>query len=480
MIQKYFSKPYLFYLALLAFGISFGFTFQLANLSSVFKFLGATPDQLPFLWLAPPITGLIIQPLIGQMSDDTITQWGKRRPYIIGWGILAMAAFLSLPFFNSLLIVLFFTWIIGASLNGSTEALRALTTDLSQKKERSQAFALQAFLGGIGAALGTSLPYLMNKCCLYFHSSTLPNIGSIPSDLKFSFVMAGLVGGITVFISMLKVKEVPYKHQSLLEKKHKAKPLAIIQRTIKIFRDLGISIKKSSGQFRKYCFIHAAAWLGIFIFWLYFTTALAQNLYGLPPLAHLNTSSSHYAYILQKANLKASLYLSIYQYVSVAYALFLFFILNITEKTKFIHSLSLLIGGTAMALLGFADTQLMVVCCMLGIGVMWGSLSILPYTIVSHILPKGKFGVYLGIFNISITIPQIISGLSLSPIYIYLFKGHAMYMMLLAGLLIMLSGLLWLKEAYHSKEVSFAFKKLKDYFSGKAEIVAEKLSINKD
>ncbi len=472
MIQKYFSKPYLFYLALLGFGASFGFTFQLANLSSIFKFLGATSNQLPFLWLAPPITGLIIQPLIGQMSDNTITPWGKRRPYIIGWGILAVVAFLSIPFCNSLPLVLFFTWVIGASLNGSSEAVKALTTDLSQGKERSQSFSLQAFFGGIGAALGTSLPYFMNKLCLLFHHSS-PAIGSIPYHLKLSFLTAGVVGGITLFISMYKIKEAPSNHQKLWERKHKDKPLSIVRRCVKILRDLGVNIKKSSAEFRKYCFIHSAAWLGIFIFWLYFTATVAQNMYNLPALAHLHTSPAHYAHILQKANLSASLYLSIYQYVSVIYALFLFFILKITDQTKLIHSVSLVIGGVAMIMLGFADTKAMLVFCMLGIGVMWGSLTILPYTIVSQILPKGKFGVYLGIFNISITIPQIVSGLSLAPIYTYVFKGHAMYTMILAGTLIIFSGLLWFKEAYYSKEVSFNFIKLKGYFLRKVQVAGE-------
>ncbi len=471
-MQKYFSKPHLFYLALLAFGISFGFTFQLANLSSIFKFLGARSHELPFLWLAPPITGLIIQPLIGQISDDTITRWGKRRPYIIGWGVLGSLAFFSMPFFNSLLAAVLFTWVIDASLNGSSETLRALTSDLTEKAERSQAFALQAFFGGMGAALGTGLPYIMNKIHLLFHSSTLPQIGGVPSHLKFSFLVAGLILIIMVFISMRKVKEAPYKHQTLLTIKHQAKSFTRSKRAIKTFKDLWESIKNSSPQFRKYCYIHAASWLGIFIFWLYFTSALAQNMYDLPILLHVNNPPPHYAHILQEANLSASLYLSIYQYCSVIYALFLFFILKSTDKTKLIHSVSLLIGGAAMALLCFTHTKPMLVFCMLGIGVMWGSLIVLPYTIVSQILPKGKFGTYLGIFNISITIPQIISGLTLSPIYIYLFKGHAMYVMLLAGILIMISGIFWLQEAYRSEEVSF--KKFKSYFLLEAEASIEK------
>jgi maltose/moltooligosaccharide transporter len=271
---------------------------------------------------------------------------------------------------------------------------------------------------------------------------------------------------------MYKVKEPDYKSEKLQDKKSAQKSVTLFKRGMKVFQDLGRNVKESSPQFRKFCFYQTLTWLGIFIFWLYFTIALAQNMYSLPIILHIDNPPPHYAHVLQEANLSASLYLSIYQYVSVIYALLLFFALKNTEKTKLIHGVSLLIGGAAMAVLWVTHTKLLLVICMIGIGVMWGSIVVMPYAIVSQILPKGKFGTYLGIFNISITIPQIISGLTLSPIYVYIFKGHAPYVMLLAGVLIMMSALFWLKESYRSSEISF--KKKEEYFSDKVEIPMEK------
>lgn len=442
MLHKY-IKPHIFYLALLSFGITLCSAFQLSNLSSIFKFLGATNNSLPYFWIVPPLTGLIMQPVIGQLSDDTISRYGKRRPYIIAWGGLAALGLLLLPFTNSLLYALILTWIIGCSLNGSTEALRALTGDLTiNQEERSKAFAIQAFAAGIGGSIGTSMPYLIYKLNRLFNFSNAIAPNELPINLKVSLLVSSIILLATTYLAMKKVNERPYTRDALLKKKKKKTSLSA--RLAKSVRDLYKSIRKMPPAFRKICIINGITWLGIFIFWTYFTVAIAQNIYGLSATGGTG-DGGEYASILQKATLDTSVYFTIYQYVSIAFALILYF-LSKSTKTKQIHIASLIIGGIGLGLLSFERSQMAIMFSFIAIGIMWGSLQVLPYTIAMQVLPKGKLGTYLGIFNISITLPQIIGGSAISPIYSYIFMKHAGYLLILAGSLILLSSYFWYRE----------------------------------
>lgn len=429
------------YLAILAFGINLCFAFQISNLSSIFKFLGADNNELPLLWLIPPLTGLIIQPLVGQMSDDTVSKYGKRRPYIIVWGLIAALSLCLLSAVHTLIYVILLTWMVGCSLNAGAESLRALTGDVAfQESECSKAFALQAFFSGIGGALGTSLPFLLNKLFIFFSINDMASIGALPNNLRLSFILIAIILVVTISISMRYVKERPYTRAALLQKKKKQNNLRM--RIAKIFIDLYKNFKRMPTAFRKICWIHATTWVGIFIFWLYFTVTLAQNLYHLPLDADI--SSLLYAEILQKANLDSLYYFSIYQYVSVAYAALLYFLSNF-NRIKLIHVFSLLVGGVGMLLIGFVQDAHLLTLAFVAIGIMWGSMVVLPYAIAIQVLPKGKIGAYLGIFNICITAPQILCGLLLSPIFTYIFQGQAPYLLVLAGTFILLSAYFWFR-----------------------------------
>lgn len=444
MLKRFATKPQLFYLALLSFGINLGFAFQLSNLSSIFKFLGAAGEDLPLLWLVPPLTGLLIQPIIGQISDDTISRWGKRRPYIFCWGIFATLSFLILPFANTLIFALIFTLIIDCSLNGGAEGLRALTGDIIYKEEeRSRAFAMQAFFSGVGGAIGTSLPYLIYKISKYFNINYKITSGEIPINIKISFFITSLILLSTLIIVMRKVKEKPYTHEQLLLKKRRN--IKLVPRIVKTFQDLWSSLRKMSPRFRRICLIHGTSWMGIFIFWLYFTMMIAQNVYHLPSQSSM-MGNNEYARLLQKATLDSSFYQSIYQNISIAYALFLYFIAAHASKLKTLHATSLFIGGISLALLCFESSSFAILLSICGIGIMWGSVAVLPYAIAMQMLPKGKIGTYMGIFNMSITAPQILCGLLLTPLYKYLFHGHANYLLFVAGMLIIVSGIFWIRS----------------------------------
>lgn len=439
MIKKI-IRPELFYLALLAFGINLCFAFQVANLSSIFKFLGAGNNALPLLWLVPPLTGLIIQPLIGQLSDDTVTKFGKRRPYIVICSILAALSFAMLPLTNSLLIAMLLTWLIDSSLNGCSEGLRTLTADLTFKdKEFSRAFAIQAFFAGIGGAVGSGLPYLIHKLNICFNNENEIVLGGLPINLKVTLVIISVLLLFVTYVSIKNVKERNYSKSSLLQRK--SRHLTLMMRTKKILYDLYKSIKNTPPMFKKVCIIHGFTWIGMFIFWLYFTVALAQMIYGLPSQS---VNSLKYNSILQKASLDASVYFTVYQYVSVVYSIVLYFLSN-RIKLTFLHALSLMIGGVGMSLIFFAHSPFWFLVSAIGVGIMWGSLVVLPYAIAIQILPKGRIGTYLGIFNICITFPQLICGLLLTPLYTYIFNHQAVYLLMLGATLIFGSAVFWLR-----------------------------------
>ena len=261
-------------------------------------------------------------------------------------------------------------------------------------------------------------------------------------NMKISFIVSGLILLILTVITMKAVQEKPYRHSGLLNKRRK--PYSLIQRITKIGNDFYCSLKKIPPRFKMICIIHSLSWAGIFIFWLYFTTAIAQNLYGLP--VHANTTGNYtHNIILQKATLDSSFYLAIYQYVSIIYSALLYFVSTHLKKNIYIHAASLFIGGIAILLLPFENTPFTIEAAMVAYGIMWGSILVLPYAIAIQFLPKGKLGIYLGIFNICITAPQILCSLLLSVIYYYLLNENASYLLSLGGLMIIMSAYLWLK-----------------------------------
>lgn len=326
------------------------------------------------------------------------------------------------------------------SINGCYDGLRALIGDTTPGEQRAKAFAMQAILAGFGAAIGAGLPFLVTKLYQWFgHMPTL-KLNALPDDLKISFMITAVVLACSVMWMLHKVKEKAYTHSELLKKKQQHRNAR--EKLNKMFKSLYHSALHMPKPFRDICIVHFITWIGIFTLWLYFTMTLAQNIYDLPLHANVN-SSPHFERLLQNAALDSSLYISIYQYVSVAYAIVLF-LLPSRINPKPIHALSLLIGALGLTYISFATTLHELVVCMVAVGIMWGSVIVLPYAIATQSVPKGKMGSYLGLFNIAITLPQIMAGLTLGPIYAYVFRGHAGYVLILGGVLILSAAiLLW-------------------------------------
>ena len=443
MTEKNLPKVQLFNLAFLFFGISFAFTFLTANMSSIFKFLGASNAHLPYLWLAAPVTGLIIQPFVGQLSDDTVSKFGKRRPYLLFWGLLASLAFCILPLFNVLSVTVLFIWIIGFSINGCMEAMRALIGDVVTPLYRARVFALQAILGGIGAAVGASLPFLIDQLYGHLHLQIVLLPRQLPLNLKIPFVLSGIVLLATLAWTLYAVKEKPSRYVALL-KTSKCK-LSLQTRVSELFHEFYLTSRSLPKNFVTLCLVQFLLWAGVFTFWLYFTNTIAQNLYGLPLAADLLDKPS-YAKILEKAMVAASLYSSIYQYLSVLCAALLFFLPK-TAPLKIIYMGILLLGSAGIWMLGLAQYTWMLMFGIIAVGIMWGAVCTLPYIIAIQMIPKGKMGTYLGILNIGITLPQVLCGLFCGPVYRYIFNYQAADMLILSGGLVLLGALLLGRQA---------------------------------
>jgi maltose/moltooligosaccharide transporter len=444
MKDKLLTTQNLFDLAVCAFGIQFASSLMMANMSSIYKFFGAEGGDLPYLWLAAPISGLLIQPIIGQLSDDTLTRYGKRRPYLFFWGLITFICFSLIPLARNLWLMVILFWGIGCGINGMTEALRALIGDITANQQKTQAFSWQTIFAGIGATIAAVLPYLLSKSdFLSTYCRRLFNCGHIPFSIQLAFILGGVVLAACVLWTLYRIKEKSISRIEAVRKRHQHHQ-ATIKKIKYLFPQLILSIKKLPLVLRQFLIIQVFTWIGLYSMWLYFTLAIAQHVYGLPMSAHA-MQDPNYAIILEKSTIRTGIYFGAYQFVSILYAMWLPILAN-RISPKLIHAVSLIIGAVGLMIVVVARVEVVIIFGVIAIGIMWGSIMTMPYAIVTAGMPRGKMGVYLGIFNITITVPQIICGLFLGFIYTVFFKGHAIYCLLLAGVSILIAGILLARQ----------------------------------
>lgn len=439
------TKTDFLYLALLIFGLSLSFNFLLINMTSIFSFLGVSGTAIPYLWLAAPVTGLLVQPIVGQLSDDTNSRYGKRRPYILGWGILTVISFFILPFLSALLLIILFIWLIGSSINGCTEGVRALTGDLTTQQNRAKAFALQAALSGLGSGLGASLPYLIDKVYNLVGAQIEIIPHQIPVNIKISFTISSIVVLVTLALMLWRVHE--KSHLNHIVHKQSRTTGQKIQR---LFKEFYTNTKNMPKAFRYICLVQFITFSAVFIFWLYLPLTIAQNLYGLIPGVDVSNDLAN-AQLLQKAALATSFYTSIYQYTSVGCAFLIFFFANYLNL-RHVYSFCLVLGGISLLLISLTtEHSYFVTYDMIAFGIMWGGVIVVPSVIAIDSIPKGKMGIYLGIFNVSITLPQILLSLVIGPVYSLIFHNKAYFLMIISSLLLLVSAVLMAHNAWSKK-----------------------------
>ena len=464
-------------------GIQFGFALQNANVSRIFQTLGANIDDIPILWIAAPVTGLIVQPIIGYFSDRTWGRLGRRRPYFLFGAIFASLALCIMPNSPTLWIAAGMLWIMDASINISMEPFRAFVGDNLPNDQRTKGFAMQSFFIGVGAVVGSYLPYMLTN---WFGIPNTAPEGMIPLSVKWSFYAGAFVFLGAVVWTVFSSKEYSPEELEAFEKAEqpafeKAPPdpehmqgrasrqsitgiilitlgailsywfvtadlekelyvlsvgvgivgllflaSGLLQRRgvpklgfVTMVNDLGDMPK----TMKQLAYVQFFSWFALFAMWIYATAAITSHIFGTT-----DTTSQEYN---DGADWVAALF-SIYNGVAACVA-FLLPVLAKWTNRKITHSICLAAGGLGLMSIYFITDQNLLILSMIGVGVAWASILAMPYAILTGSLPSAKMGYYMGVFNFFIVIPQIVAASILGIMIGRFFEHEAIYSMLIGG-----------------------------------------------
>jgi maltose/moltooligosaccharide transporter len=410
-------------------GIQFGFALQNGNASRILQTYGADVEHLSLFWLAAPLTGMIIQPIIGHYSDRTWNRLGRRRPYFLAGAILTSLALVLMPNSSVLASLLpplaigaGMLMIMDASINVAMEPFRALVADNLPDDQRSVGFSIQTFLIGVGAIVGSALPYILTE---WFGVAKTDNPGIVPLNVKLSFYIGAAILLGSIIWTIVSTKEYSPEERAAfaptdVEEEHQG-----LSAIVKDFANMPATMKRLG-------LVQFFSWFALFSMWVFTTAAVAQHIYKVPAG---DTSSAAYA----DAGNWVGVLFSIYNGVSAVYALCLPFIAKKFGRKK-AHAFSLVAGGLGLLSIYFISDPDLLVISMIGIGLAWGSILAMPYAILAGSLPAKKMGVYMGIFNFFITFPQIINGFFGGWIVKHFYNGQAIYAIVIAGIFMLLGA----------------------------------------
>ena len=375
-------------------GIQFGWGLQMANMSAIYEYLGAKADQIPILWLAAPLTGLLVQPVIGHASDRTWGPLGRRRPYFLTGALLSSAALVLMPNSSALWMAAGLLWVLDASINISMEPFRAFVADLLPEQQRTRGFAMQSLFIGLGAVVASVLPWLLRNV---FHvTAAVGETRVIPTTTRVSFYIGAAAFFGAVLWTILTTKEYPPDDLDAFRQMKKEKT-GLASNAKEIFA----AIRAMPQTMRQLAPVQLLTWLGLFCMWLYFPVAVARNVFGAP-----DTASPLYAEGVEWGGIC----FAVYSAVCFAFSLVLPVIANKLGR-KNTHSLCLLCGALGLISVAIIHDKYILLLTMVGVGIAWASTLSMPYAVLAGSLPPGKTGVYMGIFNFFIVIPEILASL---------------------------------------------------------------------
>jgi len=407
------------------FGIQFGFALQNANVSRIFQTLGAEIDKIGFLWIAAPLTGLLVQPIIGYMSDRTWhRKWGRRRPFFFIGAVLASLALFLMPQSTTLWMAAVLLWVLDASINISMEPFRAFVGDKLTSAQRTTGFATQTFFIGLGAVIASLLPYIFTNV---FHISNTAPERQIGDSVKYSFYIGAVVFFLSVLWTVITSDELPPENiEEWKQEKAQSKGfvIAIKEITKGIF-----SMPKTMGQL---AIVQFFTWVGFYCMWLYTTAAIAQNAYGT-----IDTTSKAF----QDAGDWVGVMFTVYSGIS-AVAAFLLPLLAKKIGRKYTHMICLIIGGIGLVSMISIKSPQMLLVPMIAIGLAWASTLTMPYAILAGALPPAKMGFYMGVFNFFIVIPQLVASFVMGFVIKDIFHEQAIYALVIGGICMAIGGIM--------------------------------------
>src|SRR3954466_8311674 len=377
-------------------GIQFGWGLQLANMSAVYEKLGARPDQVPALWLAAPLTGLIVQPIIGAMSDRTWGRFGRRRPYFFVGAVLASIALFFMPTSGTLWMAAGLLWILDASVNISMEPFRAFVADKLVVSQRTAGFVMQSFFIGVGASLANALPLVLSKLGV---SGTTAS--GIPLTVKYSFQIGAVVFLACVLWTVFTTDEFPPENLDEWRRERSAgiRPGAVLGEIVTAVREMPATMKQLA-------VVQLFTWLGLFCMWLFFVPATARHVFGA-----VDPQSPLYARGMEWGGFA----FAFYSITCFLVALVLPRVAAATSR-KTVHAAALVCGALGLLSVYAIHDRYVLLLSMVGVGIAWASILSMPYAILSTALPTDRMGVYMGIFNFFIVIPEIVASLLFGPL----------------------------------------------------------------
>ncbi|WP_438711714.1 MFS transporter [Aquimarina muelleri] len=421
-------------------GIQFGFALQGGFMSRIFQTLGAEKDAIPLLWIAAPLTGLLVQPIIGYLSDRTWSpRWGRRRPYFLIGAILSSIALFLVPHSPALWIAAGFLWILDASINISMEPFRALVADKLPDSQRSYGFVTQTLIIGIGTWVASNLPWLISQMGVSDGAPT----GVVPMSVKVAFAIGALVFLISILYTVFTTSEYPPEDMEEFEKEKKQKN--------KFVSDILNNIGSMPLTMKKLGLIQFFSWFAFFTMWSLANPALTEHIFKTPvPIEsayNMDVPESVIAFetantAFQKASNNVGRYMGVYGLSSMAFALLLTFYTSRKRiNRKWVHMVSLILGGIGFISMYYIPSPQWLTFSFSLIGLAWGSILSMPYAMLSSSVDPKKMGVIMGIFNMFIVIPQIIAALGGVNFAYKLIGDETINAMIVAGISLIIAGL---------------------------------------
>jgi len=473
-------------------GIQFGFALQNANVSRIFETLGANVDDIPILWIAAPLTGLVVQPIIGYFSDRTWTRLGRRRPYFLFGAIAASIALIFMPNSPALWVAAGMLWIMDASINVSMEPFRAFVGDMLPSEQRTKGFAMQSFFIGTGAVVASALPWILTN---WFDVANTAGPGLVPPSVKWSFYLGAFAFISAVLWTVIRTKE--YTPEELeafeaaekneIEDKNAVREVPIVegegQKKITlgcIFAVIGIvttyltyeyaldkevyvatggiavigvimliaGLLQKGGKVEQglvvvmHDFIHMPktmkqlalvqffSWFALFAMWIYTTAGVTAHVYG--------TSDTTSALYNEGADWVGVMF-GVYNGVAALVAFGLAPMAKLLSR-KWVHALSLILGGIGLIMIYYISDPMYLIYSMIGVGIAWASILAMPYAILAGSIPSQKMGLYMGIFNFFIVLPQLIAATVLGYVTRTYFGGEAVFALVLGGIVMIIAA----------------------------------------
>ncbi len=416
------------------FGIQFGWSLQMGNMSAIYEFLGATPEQIPGLWLAAPMTGLLVQPIVGYLSDRTWhPKLGRRRPYFLIGAILSSLALFIMPNSPSVWIAAGTLWILDSSINISMEPFRAFVGDNLNEKQMSFGYAMQSMFIGLASFIAGYLPTVLVK---WFDVSRDQINGGIPKNIVYSFYIGGTVFLLSVLYTVFFSKEYPPSDENWKQNKKENK-VGFIPEVLDAFKNMPTKMKKLA-------LVNFLTWPGLFLMWFYYSTGVAADIFH----GDVKINAELYTKGLEHANETSA----ILNLVTFLFSFSLPFIVSKIGK-KYTHTVCLLIGGIGLISVAYISNANNLFFAMGMVGIAWASILSMPYSMLAGCLPKEKMGIYMGIFNFFIVLPEILASLFFGKFMENVLHNDRLLAVQLGGGLLCLAGIVCALIIKEDKEI---------------------------